>query len=115
MNIWPFTNKKLCCAVLIMAVAAGAYGAQAIISAFNTGEVTEELGGRVDIRKYYSACRLLENFYCQAEGGVSKRQGTYYINSINDSNYRGRLITFERSIAVSNVLEFGNETIQVYK
>jgi hypothetical protein len=109
--------KKLAIIILILFLVACtlAYAEMAMINSLNTGEVTGQIYGRADVKKYYSACRLLENFVCEPYGGVAKRPGTYYIDEVADSDYTGRLIAFERSTSESFILEFGNETIQIYK
>jgi hypothetical protein len=95
--------------------AGSVYAAIAMINSLNTGEVTGEIAGRTDVKKYYSACRILENFNCEPYGGISKRPGTYYISEAADQNAAGRIITFQRSTTESIILEFSNETIQFYK
>lgn len=88
------------------------YADTAMMNAFNSGEVTEELGGRSDVRKYYSACRTMENLYCQSQGGASKRPGTYYISQAPGES---RLVPFDRAVGDGVIMEFSNETIRFYK
>lgn len=50
-----------------------------LINNFNTGEVSPKINIRVDIDKYYSACRTLENMVPKVEGGVKRMPGTYFV------------------------------------
>jgi len=91
------------------------YAEKAIINSFNSGEITGEMAARVDLKAAYSGVRVMENFYCQAQGGASKRPGTYYIAESADSDVKGRLIPFGHSTGTNYVLEFGDKTIRFYK
>ena len=107
--------------ILLLAAAAAfislaiALGDTAMINSVNTGEVSGELAGRQDLQKYYSAVRLMENLYCQPQGGAGKRPGTYYISATADSDNVSRLIEFAREPADAVIMEFGHETIRFYK
>lgn len=45
--------------------------ARQLINAFNSGEFTDELLGRVDLESLRKACRLCRNFLPRTLGGVS--------------------------------------------
>ena len=49
------------------------------ISKLNTGEMSPKCDVRVDLDKYSSGCRHLENMLVTIYGGVEKRPGTEYI------------------------------------
>ena len=74
--------RKAITLLLIFSCLAGIVFAQrGIYNSFNSGEVSPDIYGRVDVRKYYSGCRTLENMFVWAQGPVEKRRGTYYIAS----------------------------------
>jgi len=108
--------KKWILILCVLCVLCGKnYAEKAIINSFNSGEVTGELESRTDLRKLYSAVRVMENFYCQSHGGAAKRPGTYFIAETADSDDAGRVIQFVHSSGTNNVLEFGDKTIRFYK
>jgi hypothetical protein len=86
-----------------------------IQSSFNSGEISPRVSPfRIDIEKYYSACRTLENFIPLIEGGVTRVPGTYYITPTK-SNGAAFLVPFKFSTTQQYVLEFGNLYIRFYK
>jgi len=54
----------------------------AVQTAFNTGELSPALYGRVDLAKYKSGCKTLENFIPLPHGPAERRAGTEYINEV---------------------------------
>lgn len=68
-----------------------------IINSFNAGEVTPKLDARIDLQKYASACRVMENFIPLVEGGAMARPGLYYVDEIKDSSKKARLFSFQYS------------------
>lgn len=102
--------------ILIIVIVFGLAKAEiSIMNSFNSGEVTGQISGRADVKKYYSACRKLENMYVQPQGGAAKRPGTYWIAEAGNSESSTVLITFEKSIGDSIIMELSNEKIQFYK
>ncbi len=74
---------------------------------FTAGEISPRLAGRVDISKYYNACREVENFIIHPHGGATRRSGLRYVaDAINHSGFSW-LIPFEFNAEQSYVLEFG--------
>ena len=47
-----------------------------ILTSFNAGELSPLLEGRVDLAKYQSGCKVLENFVPTVQGPAIKRSGT---------------------------------------
>lgn len=89
--------------------------AQPVIQAsFNTGEWAPTLNARVDMTKYHSAAKLLENFFVDYRGGASSRAGTKYILQAYKSATAVRLIPFQASFTVGYVCEFGDFYIRFY-
>ena len=53
--------------------------ANPIQSNFTAGELSPALRGRVDHKKYYNACEILENMICRPHGPAFRRPGTYFV------------------------------------
>lgn len=85
------------------------------IIAFNAGELSPLLDGRVDIDKYSSGCRQLQNAVIQTHGGAKRRAGTQYISEVKDSTKKVKLKAFEFSTSTTYCLEFGELYIRFYK
>lgn len=81
---------------------------------FVSGEITPELGGRVEIDRYANAVARLRNFISHAYGGVSRRMGTYYLGDTKYPDKKTRLIKFEYSSEVGQAyaMEFGDKYIR---
>jgi hypothetical protein len=83
-------------------------------NAFNAGEFAPELDGRVDIGKYGSGCRLLENFIPMVQGPARRRAGTKFVAEVKNSAARTWLATFEFDVDEVYVLEFGHQYIRLF-
>lgn len=89
--------------------------ATAVQAAFNGGEWSQRMAGRVDQQAYAAACEILENFKINAEGPADHRGGTYFISATKDSSKKARLVGFRFSTVQAYVLEFGDQYIRFYK
>jgi len=89
--------------------------ASPILTAFNAGEISPQLRGRIDLEKYSMGCETLENFFCRAHGGAQRRPGNYYIGEVKTSSKSTRLIPFQFNTTQAYLLEFGNQYIRFYK
>lgn len=85
-----------------------------IQTSFNAGEFAPELDGRVDIAKYASACRRLENFIPLTQGPARRRGGTKFVAEVRDSSARTWLERFEFNATQAYVLEFGHEYVRFF-
>ena len=85
-----------------------------IQSSFNAGELSPTLEGRVDLQKYGSGCKKLQNFIPLVQGPARRRSGTYFVEEIKTSADRTWLLPFEFSETQAYVLEFGNQYIRFY-
>lgn len=85
-----------------------------LVNNCNSGELSPRIDARVDIEKYLSGCRTLENFIPLVEGGVVRMPGTYYVGSVKNSSKETRLIPFAFSTTQQYVLEFGEQYIRFY-
>ena len=83
-----------------------------ILPAFSTGEVTDLLAGRTDVKQWHGSARVCENFRVAPQGGVTKRNGTYYIATAPGI---ARLVPFQYSTSQAYVLELSDTTMRFYK
>lgn len=86
-----------------------------ILTSFNAGVFSPRLNGRVDLSKYYNACRTLSNMIVYPHGGASRRFGTVFVAETKSSATIARLIPFQFNIEQAYILEFGHYYIRVFK
>ena len=84
-----------------------------ILTAFNAGELSPNLEGRVDLEKYSKGCAVLEGFLPLVQGPVRRRAGTRYVTPTK-ANGKAWLVRFEFSATVAYVLEFGDLYVRFY-
>lgn len=89
--------------------------ASPILTNFTGGEFSPRLAGRVDFRKYFDACKTLQNMIIHPHGGATRRPGTYFVAEVRYPLKFTRLIPFEYSTEQAYILEFGDQYIRVYK
>jgi len=87
---------------------------------FTTGELDPLLRARIDLKSYENALETAQNVFCQPQGGITRRSGTRYINSLpntsTDSAANGvRLVSFEFSTSDSYMLCFTHNRAYIYK
>lgn len=87
-----------------------------IKSSFTAGEVAPALYGRPDLQKYSSGVKTLENFRVMPYGGISKRNGTKFVQKVKDANgAKCRLVPFQFSLDDSYMLELGDYYVRFYR
>lgn len=86
-----------------------------ITTSFNAGEFSPVMESRVDIPKYASACKRLDNFFPMVQGPAVRRGGFRFIGEVKNSAQRTWLVRFEFSRTDSYQLEFGNQYIRFWK
>jgi hypothetical protein len=86
-----------------------------LINAFNAGEFTPELLGRVDLESLRKACRLCRNFLPRTLGGVRRRPGLMREGSARFSNQKARLVPFNFSTSARFMLELGDGYIRFWR
>ena len=90
---------------------------------FTAGEISPRLNGRVDLAKYNSGARLIENAVVQTHGGLTRRPGTRFCVELNTNAVHEyvetidevpitfpctpRLVEFHYNTEQSYVLEIG--------
>ncbi len=93
-----------------------------ITTAFNAGELSPKIYGRVELEQYYNGCKSLKNAIVYPQGGASKRYGLEGLVNLshNDmypetySNSRIEAFTFN-NIEKYVVVFKGNGTIVIYE
>ena len=88
--------------------------ASTIQTAFNAGELSPKLEGRVDLGKYSNGAKLVENFLLSVQGPAIRRAGTRFVAEVKNSADRSWLLRFEFNTVQAYVLEFGHQTIRFY-
>jgi hypothetical protein len=91
---------------------------EAILS-FNAGELSPKIDTRIDVEKYRSGCRRLENMIPTKYGGAEKRPGLQFIQDATtppntQSTTKIRMIPFVYSKSVAYVIEVGTKYMRFY-
>lgn len=89
--------------------------ASIILSAFNGGEWSEDLAGRIDNDYYASSCSYLSNLFCRIQGPITKRPGLRFVRRTKFANKKSILIRFQFSRTQTYFLEFGDLYMRVHK
>lgn len=87
---------------------------------FTAGEIDPLLRSRVDIKSYENGLETAQNVLCQPQGGITRRNGLRYINSLPNTGTESaangvRLVAFEFSTSDSYMLCFTHNRMHVYK
>jgi hypothetical protein len=87
---------------------------------FTTGELDPLLRARIDLKSYENALETAQNVFCQPQGGITRRSGTRYINSLPNTSAESagngvRLVAFEFSTSDSYMLCFTHNRAYIYK
>ncbi len=80
---------------------------------FTSGELDPRLAARFDYDGYYKGAQTLNNVACLGQGGVKRRGGMKYIDTLTDTAVR--FVTFEFNITQTYLLVFANAKMYVYK
>jgi hypothetical protein len=89
--------------------------ARILTNAFNAGELTPDLMGRVDLESLKKACRVCRNFLPRTLGGVRRRPGMLYLGEAKYNTKQCRLLPFNFSTISRFVLELGDGYIRFWK
>lgn len=85
-----------------------------IITAFNGGELTPLLDGRVDQDKYFIGCKTLSNFIPTVQGPARRRGGTRRVGGVKTNSKRAWMADFVFSIGQAYILEFGENYLRFW-
>ena len=89
--------------------------ARILTNAFNAGELTPDLMGRVDLESLKKACRVCRNFLPRTLGGVRRRPGMLYLGEAKYNTKQCRLLPFNFSTTSRFVLELGDGYLRFWK
>ena len=78
---------------------------------FTSGELSQNLLGRVDLKAYDNGALSLKNVFIEPTGGVYRRPGLRYVASLSGT---GRLITFEKSSSETYLIVLLNQSAKIY-
>ena len=84
-------------------------------SSFTAGEVSPRMEGRVTLDTYREGLADMTNLLVLPQGGVTRRPGTEFLGEIKDSANTARLIPFQFKTTDTYILEFGNQTMRVFR
>ena len=73
-------------------------------TSFTAGELDPRLAARHDYDGYYKGAETLTNVICLGQGGVARRSGMKYVDSVSSNGYR--LVTFEFNTTQTYLLFF---------
>lgn len=82
--------------------------------AWNAGEFSPRMVGRVDFAKYDNAASFMENLLVFPQGGCTRRPGTRYIAATKSSG-AAILIPFQFSTTQAYIIEAGNLYFRFYR
>ena len=80
---------------------------------FTAGELSPNMYARIDMAKYDSGCRLMQNFLVMMHGGATNRPGTLYLAKTKN-NKKPKLIPFRFNVDQNYILEFTPGFIRFY-
>lgn len=80
---------------------------QLLLTNFSGGELSPRLEGRVDIKKFATGCRVIENFQVLSHGGARKRPGTRFVVEQKNVGENVVLVPFQYNIEQTYMLAFG--------
>lgn len=83
--------------------------------AFNSGELSPRMAGRVTSAPYAAGCHKLEGFIPDIAGPAVKCGGLAYITPVKDETKRAWLVRFERDADATYILEFGHLYVRFFK
>jgi hypothetical protein len=83
--------------------------------AFNAGELSPRMQGRVDRPQYATGCYRLRNFIPDLAGPAVKRGGTRFVAAAKPTGDLAWLVRFQMSASESYILEFGPFYIRFFR
>jgi len=84
-------------------------------SSFTAGEVSPRMEGRITLDTYREGLSEMTNLLVLPQGGVTRRPGTEYLGEIKNSAQAARLIPFQFKTTDTYILEFGDQTMRVFR
>lgn len=84
------------------------------LTAFNSGELSPLMEGRIDFAKYQSGAYSMVNMIPTVQGPLRRRPGSRFVAEVKTSANRTWLARFEFNVTQAFILEFGNLYIRFY-
>jgi len=88
--------------------------ANVIQTNFTSGEISPRLYGRVDITKYFNGAQSLKNMIVRPQGGITRRNGTYFLGFANNEANKVTVRRFVPNQNESFWIEFGQGYARVW-
>ena len=82
---------------------------------FSKGELSPRLKGRIDFKGYFQGCETVLNMVVLPQGGLTRRPGTIFANTVKTQSKKVHLVPFQFSVTQAYMLEFGDLYIRVYR
>jgi len=82
---------------------------------FTSGELAPRMYGRVDVERYFTGVKTMENFLLTPFGSAERVPGTYYVAPAKYAAKKCRLLNFTYSASTAYVIEFGEYYMRFYK
>ena len=82
---------------------------------FSKGELSPRLKGRIDFKGYFQGCETVKNMVVLPQGGLTRRPGTLFADTVKDQARAAHLVPFQFSVTQAYMLEFGHLYIRVYR
>ena len=82
---------------------------------FNGGEISPTIHARNNLQRYENSVCTLQNGFVHAEGCVSNRQGTEYVNCAKFDTKKVRPISFVFNTEQTYIIELGDKYARFYK
>lgn len=89
--------------------------AEHIFNNFSGGEISPRMMGRFDLPIYYAGAKQIQNMVVLPTGGLVKAPGTDYIADQASASYASRVQPFIYARTQAYMLEFGHQTMRVFK
>jgi hypothetical protein len=86
---------------------------RAVQLAFNAGEVSPEMYGRVDQKAHQSGLKTCRNMYIKPQGAAKRRPGLAYVGNAVSNSAKSRLIPFQGESDM--VLEVSANAVRFYR
>ncbi len=84
-----------------------------LITNFASGELSQNLNGRVDIQQYYHGAARIENFEIIPTGGIKRRPGTKRLASLSGNNRIIPFIVDKNNVYILELAENPNYDAQI--
>ncbi len=82
---------------------------------FTGGEWSPRLSGRIDIERYNSSAKAMQNCIVRVQGGAARRFGTRFVTNAKFDASRSQLVPFVFSRADTYMLEFSSGFLRFFR